>query len=298
MATTGFEIPADLSPLLDVARVHAWADDADESTRRWLGIYLAEAAFFHRVLAPDLDRLRPGSNVLEIGSGIGLLSRLIAQRGHRVVAFEPAAAGFGDMHTYSQLLDECWLPAPVGDIALHAAPFHASSIPDARFDLCFAINVIEHVPEPSAMVAEATSLLQPGGHGRFICPNYLIPYEPHFGFPTLVSKRLTGKVLRRRIEQSSLPDSVQFWDDLAWPTHHSMHRGLRSSGVDHSFSRTTLLAYADRLRDPVFLERKGSFFKLLAGSARPLFDLTARHIPATIGPVLDITTRPSGASGL
>ncbi len=142
-----FVVPNELADLLDVPRIAQWALESDDDTRRWLGIYLAEAAFFHRVLAPDLDRLEPGSVVLEIGSGIGLLTRLVTHRGHSVVAFEPAAAGFGDMHRYSDLLDECWLP-PRGAVTLYPEPFVAARVGDERFDLCFAVNVIEHVPDP------------------------------------------------------------------------------------------------------------------------------------------------------
>lgn len=290
MTGIGLEVPADLVPLLDLERLQQWSTSADESSKQRLEVYLAEAAFFHRVLAPDLDRLPAGSSVLEIGAGIGVLSRLVAHRGHRVVSFEPAAAGFGDMLTHSELIADSWKPA-AGDITMHPEPFHADRIRNDRFDLSFAINVIEHVPDPVALMTAATSLLRPSGTGRFICPNYLIPYEPHFGFPTLVSKPLTGKVMRRRIARSSLPDPVQFWDDLAWPTHRSVRRGLRKAGVAHSFSNATLASYGDRLSDPMFLERKGGFFKLLAGRARPLFDIVTRHLPTTVGPVLDITTR-------
>lgn len=45
-------------------------------------------------------------------------------------------------------------------------PFRAGA-----FDGVFSVNVLEHVPEPAAVIAEAARVLEPGGRALFITPN-------------------------------------------------------------------------------------------------------------------------------
>lgn len=278
----------DVIGALDPALIGAWAESASVSERSLMATYLAEAAFFFQVLEPELIRLPKGSRVLEIGSGIGVLSRLIASRGCQVVAFEPGASGFGSMATLAKAADSCWQGVlPV--VETIPEPFDLSLV-SGFFDLVIAINVIEHVPNPAVVVAEASSLLNPGGRGRFICPNYAFPYEPHFGFPTLFGKAATGKVMRHRIQDSSLLDPEDFWSDLSWPTLIKLRRDLSRRGVNHNFGRDGLLSYSKRLADPQFLSRKGRFFGFLASrSAKPV-EFALRIIPLMVAPIIDLTT--------
>ena len=62
------------------------------------------------------------------------------------------------------------------------------------------MNVMEHVEDPALAVDRLTAMLVPGASYRFLCPNYLFPYEPHFNMPTFGSKALTERLMRRRIE--------------------------------------------------------------------------------------------------
>lgn len=279
---------------IDIARLEGLADQADPQSRRELVMYVREAVFFHRVLAPDIERLEPDSLVLEIGSGIGLLARLIAARGHRVVGFEPAAAGFGEMQQWSEQIGECWRGGR-GDVTVIPTVFEAERLTGMQFDLVLAVNVIEHIADPAGIVAATSAHLSDGGRGRFICPNYVFPYEPHFGFPTLVNKRATGVVMRRRIARSRLRDPEQFWNELSWPSMGSLGRSLRERGVGHQFCRGALTAYADRTGENDFVDRKGALFKLLAGSLRPAFRFAIRSTPLRIAPVLDLTTFAPGS---
>lgn len=273
---------------LDADRLRAWSIGASAAEQQLMDTYLSEANFFAGVLEPEIARLTDSSRVLEIGSGIGLLSRLIAGRGHTVVTFEPEAAGFASMASLSKTVESCWKGvSPVVETIPEAFDLNRVS---GSFDLVIAINVIEHVPNPSLLVAQASSLLRPGGRGRFICPNYAFPYEPHFGFPTLFGKAATGKVMRRRIHGSSLLDPEEFWSNLSWPTLIKLRRELSRRGVQHKFSRDGLLSYSKRLADPQFLARKGNFFGFVAAQSMKPLELALRITPLMIAPIIDLTT--------
>lgn len=280
-------------PQLDTVAVTTWWESADKDTRRHFITYASEALFAERVLAPDLESLTPGSTVVEIGSGIGLLSHLIAARGHRVVAYEPEGAGFTAMRRLFDVAHNAWV-GPAVDIDQRWEPFDIPRHGETgTAQLVVAFNVIEHVPDPARMVQQATLMLakSPNSRGRFVCPNYRFPYEPHFGFPTLVSKRFTYRVVRRRIVTSELiGEPERFWADLSWPTLSSLHRDLAESGVPHSFGRHAALTYVKRLREAAFLERKGAVMKSL-GVAVPVAEGVLRRMPLRILPIIDLTTR-------
>jgi len=251
--------------------------------------YVAEALFFRSFFRADLERLEPGSHVVEIGSGIGLLARLIAADGFAVTAFEPQAAGFGQMHQLSEMLQRCWRGEQC-HVTFVNERFEPAAGDDQRASLIIGVHVIEHVREPLDLIVGATRSLTATGAARFICPNYAFPYEPHFDVPTFFNKRLTGRLLRAVIDRSSIEDARRFWDDLSWPTTHALRRSLHAVGVEHQFSRAALIAYMSRLDEAAFVQRKHSVFRV-ARVVKPLFETAARHAPIAIIPIIDLTTR-------
>lgn len=274
---------------LDGERLAAWIESADSNARRDLITYIGEAVFFHKVLADDIRSLSQQSTVLEIGAGVGLLSRLIAVEGHQVIAFEPESAGFPQMGALRSVVSDIWT-TPSVQITEHLVPFDPDLLASTPVDLAIAINVLEHVDNPAKMVVEATRSLSAEGRGRFVCPNYAFPYEPHFGFTTLWSKSLTERLRGREIKLSTaVPSPDEFWTDLSWPTFWSLRRQLKAAGVDCSFSRACLQSYVGRLGDPTFLARKDGFGRLAGVLGGPI-QIGARLVPLPVAPIIDLTT--------
>ncbi|NVB77661.1 MAG: 3-demethylubiquinone-9 3-O-methyltransferase [Kofleriaceae bacterium] len=91
--------------------------------------------------------------VLDLGCGAGFLANHLATKGHAVTGVDttPENLVVARAHdatgtaTY-ELGDACALPYP-----------------DASFDVVCAMDLIEHVPDPSRLVAEAGRVLAPGG---------------------------------------------------------------------------------------------------------------------------------------
>lgn len=270
----------------------------EDSTRRssveeWLRLrtFVDEADFFHGLLAPDLVGLPEGSSLLEVGSGIGLLAMLMNTSGHRVIAFEPESAGFGQMRSMRDSVLAHWLDqAP--DV-LWIDDFLAKN--DSRLDshsveYAFAVNVVEHVPDLSNFFVAVLSVLRPGGRFRFVCPNYSFPYEPHFEIPTVLSKSATYRLLRKRILSAPIRDPQGMWDELSWPTVGALRTVFDNLGYRYAFSPDATNAYLTRsLADPTFIQRKGPFwgtlFKLTAKTLPKAID----HLPHSALPVIDCT---------
>jgi hypothetical protein len=259
----------------------------DSLTRSRLLMYVQEAEFFENVLASDVSMLPSGSHLVEIGAGIGLLALNLANRGFEVTAFEPEATGFTEMHAMREVILSNWVDKiPTVNFIDHY--IDVTTELDRPADYMFAINVIEHVPEYEQLVVNALSLKSESATLRLICPNYAIPYEPHLEIPIILTKNLTWRIFKNRISKSAIPDPVDFWKDLSWPSQRKLKKLLKEMGVVAEFSRDATNHYIRRaLHDTNFIERKG----LLIGNCLKVFAIVAkrltRFIPMSLIPIID-----------
>jgi SAM-dependent methyltransferase len=129
---------------------------------------------------------------------------------------------------------------------------------ESTFEYAFSINVMEHVDNVALVIARVLAALRPGGAYRFVCPNYLFPYEPHFDMPTLFSKTLTERVFGHRIRTSKLVVyPLGTWRGLNWISVPSIRRACDELEVVPTFDRGLLVKYVDRaLKDSVFQQRR------------------------------------------
>ena len=113
----------------------------------------------------DFDRLgvRPGDRVLDMGCGAGRHAFETYRRGADVVAFdqdvgelETVAQTFAAMAAGAQVPKEARAVTHEGDAL--ALPFE-----DAEFDHVIASEVLEHIPDDVAAIAELYRVLKPGG---------------------------------------------------------------------------------------------------------------------------------------
>ena len=254
--------------------------------------YISEAQFFAKVVAPDLSQLSPGSQIIEIGSGIGLLALFLSSKGFAVTAFEPQSSGFNQMNEMRREIVANWKPK-LPPVEFREALLDESTKLDKLADYIYAINVIEHVPDYLVLIANGINAKTNDGIFRLICPNYTVPYEPHFNIPIIFSKKITKFIFKRRISRSTIPNNEEFWNDLSWPTQHGLNKSLKSIGWEVTFSRDATNEYLKRaLSDSAFIARKGR----VVGNLLRLISLLAkivRFLPPAFLPIIDcrISTR-------
>ena len=220
--------------------------------------FYEESKFGLELILEDLSLVTKNTKILEIGSGIGLLSHYLASKGFRVTSIEPGGQGFGMMSNLQAHVSEYF------GLTNPNFVFHHSTIeefnPNSKYGYVVSINVFEHIKDPFHGLRITESLLEEGGFARIITPNYAVPYEPHFHVPIFFSKKLTFAIFRSRILNFQCFDPIGLWDSLNWISIYNVKKMLISESIPFSLSLRATQFYFQRFEGQnQFLARKGRF---------------------------------------
>ena len=109
-----------------------------------------------------IDARAPLANkdVLDIGCGGGILSEAMAKKGARVTGIDLSekALKVADLHSLESGVDVRYELIAAEQMAEREA---------GRYDVVTCMEMLEHVPDPQAIVRAAATLVKPGGHVFF-----------------------------------------------------------------------------------------------------------------------------------
>lgn len=160
-----------LANLIDPWLVHMrWRRDFDQWREKRLHSELYQAELLAQTTA--VVGALAGKQLLDLGCGMGGFAVAAAQHGAAVTALDYNAAYCVITAVRAA---QFALPLPVARAAGEALP-----LPPATFDVMCAWDVVEHVQEPAAVLAEAARVLRPGGVLLMTAINRFAFRDPHY----------------------------------------------------------------------------------------------------------------------
>lgn len=280
----------------DSGSIHEWIDilrprfiDADPALQHLFETYAGEAVFGRAYIADDLAGLNKSARIIEIGAGSLILSSQLVREGYDITSLEPLGEGYSHFEMLREIvIDESrkhqCLPSL---LTITAESLNLTE----KFDYAFSINVMEHIADPALALSKIISSLKDGAIYRFVCPNYIFPYEPHFNIPIIFSKKLTFNAFKTRILNSRfVPDAIGTWNSLNWINVYKVKRyALMQPNVALFFNRGYLVSLFERvITDFNFASRRsGWIVKFVRTVVSLRLHTLLKFWPLTLQPVMD-----------
>jgi 2-polyprenyl-3-methyl-5-hydroxy-6-metoxy-1,4-benzoquinol methylase/uncharacterized protein YbaR (Trm112 family) len=137
--------------------------------------YAEELRSHHRSLDPFLTR---DATLLDIGCGVGMYGDEFAPDVDRYLGVDLSRPSL-------RIARSCL--SKFTNVALARTSAFAVPLPDNSVDLVICSEVIEHVPSPHQLLAEAYRVLRPGGHLSLSTPNAYMMLSPTYLYYALRS---------------------------------------------------------------------------------------------------------------
>ena len=231
------ELEAAIEPWLEHMRWRAdfrswregrlWQEKRQKGTLNNLRAFLRVGARASNGGADSEDSLA-GRLILDLGCGMGGLSTALALEGATVrpVDFNRHYCHITRLRGMRYGLDL----SPI-NAAGEALPF-----PDAHFDIIMCVDVLEHVRDPEALLAEISRCLKPGGLCQITAINRFAFRDPHYHvrFVNWLPRRLSDAYLRfvRRSKDNALFADRQTLSEM----HYYTYRGLETLLARHGLT--------------------------------------------------------------
>ena len=156
-----------------------------------------------------------GKVIIDVGCGGGLMAEEVARLGAHVIGIDPAAASIATARRH----------AAAGGLAIDYRTGSGELLPagDACADAVYCVDVLEHVADLDAVIAETARVLRPGGLYLFDTINR-----------TRLSKLVVVKLSQDWAATAWLPRGLHDWDQFITPAELGRclaRHGLRQHGL-------------------------------------------------------------------
>jgi len=189
-----------------------WSDDCHLVLLK--GIVPARIELLREAWTDALGRELEGAELLDVGCGGGLSAEELARQGCRVTGIDPSPGSIATAREH----------AAESDLEIDYAVGAGEELPfaDASFDVVSCCDVLEHVDDVAAVLAEAARVLRPGGL---------------FFYDTINRTWLSRLIAIRLLQNWS-------WLAIAPPDLHSWDRFIRPAELNEALAQAGLVPEA------------------------------------------------------
>ncbi len=210
-------------------------------------------------------------NVADVGCGAGAQACLWAAQGHRAYGI--------DINAALVALARRRAAAEGLDIVFDVATASALPWPDQSMDVCIVPEVLEHVADWRACLAECLRVLKPGGALYISTTNALCPLQQAFRLPLYSWYPAFAKRRCEQLARTTRPELAGYatYPALHWFTYYGLRRHLARDGL-RCLDRFDLAGGADRglpARGVLALVRAAAPLRFCAHLATPYTVLLA-----------------------
>jgi 2-polyprenyl-3-methyl-5-hydroxy-6-metoxy-1,4-benzoquinol methylase len=233
-----------------VSNTVSYFNNCDSLAEKYLLTIKQEARFGLDLILPYLDT---SFRILEVGAGMGLLATFLCSKGFNITALEPGLGGFGistllkkELGSLKNISHPNFLDIPAQELScdLHG-----------KFDFIYSINVLEHIPNLDETIIGLTNVLAKHGIMIHACPNYAVPYEPHFGIPLIPFFPKLTPLIFKKCRNSEL------WNSLNFVSTFKLKRICTKNNLVINYHREVLYKTFRRLEnDSEFRQRQSNHF--------------------------------------
>lgn len=200
------------------------------------------------------------SNILEIGSGTGILlkelSRIFTEKTFH--GLDPHQRGFYNYEKISKRISNNNLLIFNDELETFSS--------NESYDLIFSFNVFEHLEDQKIYIKKIDNLLKKDGKSVILCPNYDFPYEPHFIIPIIYNKNITYKFFKKKItDHEKITGEKGLWDGLNFCSKKKLKKYLIRNDYQFNFDqgiKDRLLQRIDDDKSLYFEKRQGIVAKI------------------------------------
>ena len=228
-----------------------------------LSLHLNEAKFGFDHIHKYCDKLKKGSNVLEIGCGSGILLGMLCSK-YKNIEFEgiePFESGLENFSKLSQLNDH----VTKMKIKIYKKNYE-EFMPKKKYELIFCVNVFEHLSDWRDFIDRTSKWLMPEGSIIVLCPNYGMPYESHFKLPIIFNKKITYRVFASYIcNFEKINNFNGLWNSLNFVKKSNVKKYISNSNKLKLFDDLTIIDYlVSRLLHDKNFKKRQKFIGLVA----------------------------------
>lgn len=172
--------------------------------------FIREAVTGHFLIDGRKVRALTGLSILDIGCGGGLISEPLARLGGLVTAIDPAEENIevARFHAKEQGLKIDYRTARVEQIAQGGK----------LFDVAVCLEVVEHVPDPAALIASCAETVRPGG---LLIMSTINRTMKAYGLAIVAAENLLGW----------LPQGTHRWERFVTP--QELEAGFHDAGLEN-----------------------------------------------------------------
>jgi len=259
------------------------------------GIVPARKAYLQRVFTEQLHKALAGATVLDIGCGGGLFAEEVARLGCQVTGIDPSPRSIAVAQRHAEQMGL--------DINYRVASGEHLPFDNNTFDLVYCCDVLEHVRDADAVVAESARVLKAGGMYLYDTINRtwfskfflillfqkwawsrIVPQNLHDGSKFIKPKELHSMLNRHGLEPR---DTVGLSPDL------SPIANLKRMMALWKF-RQGSLSYAELGRTMVFRLSRFTWLNYMGYAVKPLSESFTPGIPKAFPGNFQESSRTTG----